>query len=47
MTTACDDCLAGSCRWWCPIHLEHHPVADMVSFCKRKASNNPAPSPTS
>lgn len=31
---SCPDCTAlTSCRWFCPVHLEHHPVANMVTHC--------------
>jgi hypothetical protein len=34
----CLDCSKGQCPWFCPIHLIHHPVQDMVTFCVDKAT---------
>lgn len=40
----CSDCAKEPCRWFCPIHLVHHPVANMVDHCVEKAT---APKPKS
>lgn len=33
----CIDCAKGTCDYFCPVHLVHHPVKNMVEFCREKA----------